>query len=914
MAALVIAEHDNLSLKPATLNAVAAALQCSPEVDILVAGSGVDAVAAAAAQITGVRKVIQIDAATLADHLAEPLAAQILNVAGAYSHLLAPATANGKNVMPRVAAKLDVAQLSDITKVVSADTFERPIYAGNAIATVQSVDPVKVITVRTTGFDPVSATGGSAAIDQQAATDCAGNSSFVGRELTKSDRPELTAAKIIVSGGRGLGSGEKYQEIIAPLADQLGAALGASRAAVDAGYVPNDYQVGQTGKIVAPQLYIAVGISGAIQHLAGMKDSKVIVAINKDPEAPIFAVADYGLVADLNTAVPELTKALGQIQSKGAVMPYVAPVKDMLFVMNELAGLAEVVAFPSYAKAGADIDLAPAILEESAKFTQDIVAPLNWPSDQNPSSLKDGVVTTSPGFKNAFEQFAAAGWQGVIHPAEFGGQGLPKLIATPCFEMVHSASLSFALCPMLTDGAIEALLTAASPELQEKFAPQMIAGEWTGSMCLTEPQAGSDLSMVRARAVPEGNGTYRIFGTKIYITYGEHDMAKNIVHLVLARTPDAPEGVKGISLFVVPKLLVNTDGSLGERNDVHCVSIEHKLGIKASPTAVLQFGDHGGAIGYLVGEENRGLEYMFVMMNAARFAVGMQGIAVAERAYQKAVQYAKDRVQSRDLTGSPGPVAIIHQPDVKRMLMTMRAYTESCRALAYYAAAAYDAQHASPNAQDQKVNQAIYEFLVPIVKGFSTEMSIEVASLGIQVHGGMGFIEETGAAQHYRDARILTIYEGTTAIQANDLIGRKTVRDGGATAKLLAGKIVQTEKDLAANGSADAMAVLKQLSAARAAFESSVDYILTHAQSDVKAVYAGSFAYLRLCGLVLGAWQMARALLAAQRLRDSDPGFYDAKIATARFFAEHLLPQSQALAISIAESGHSTNALEVEQF
>jgi alkylation response protein AidB-like acyl-CoA dehydrogenase len=595
-------------------------------------------------------------------------------------------------------------------------------------------------------------------------------------------------------------------------------------------------------------------------------------------------------------------------------MPYVAPVKDMLFVMNELAGLAEVVAFPSYAKAGADADLAPAILEESAKFNQDIVAPLNWPSDQNPSSLKDGVVTTSPGFKNAFEQFAAAGWQGVIHPTEFGGQGLPKLIATPCFEMLHSASLSFALCPMLTDGAIEALLTAASLELQEKFVPQMIAGEWTGSMCLTEPQAGSDLSMVRARAVPESHGAYRIFGTKIYITYGEHDMAKNIVHLVLARTPDAPEGVKGISLFVVPKLLVNADGSLGDRNDVQCVSIEHKLGIKASPTAVLQFGDHGGAIGYLVGEENRGLEYMFVMMNAARFAVGMQGIAVAERAYQKAVQYAKDRVQSRDLDGSLGPVAIIHQPDVKRMLMTMRAYTEACRAMAYYAAAAYDAQHAAPNAQDQKANQAIYEFLVPIVKGFSTEMSIEVASLGIQVHGGMGFIEETGAAQHYRDARILTIYEGTTAIQANDLIGRKTVRDGGATAKVLAAKIAQTEKDLAASGSADAIAVQKQLSAGRAAFEVSVDYILNNAKADVKAVYAGSFAYLRLCGLVLGAWQMARALLSAQRLRDSDPGFYDAKIATARFFAEHLLPQSQALAISIVESGHSTNALEVEQF
>ena len=595
-------------------------------------------------------------------------------------------------------------------------------------------------------------------------------------------------------------------------------------------------------------------------------------------------------------------------------MPYVAPVKDMLFAMNELAGLSDVVAYPQYAEAGADVDLAPAILEEAAKFNQDVVAPLNWSGDQNPSVLRDGEVYTTPGFKEAFEQFAAAGWQGVVHPAEFGGQGLPKLIATACFEMVHSASLSFALCPMLTDGAIEALLTAASPELQEQFVPKMIAGEWTGSMCLTEPQAGSDLSMVRSRAVPQGDGSYKIFATKVFITYGEHDMAKNIIHLVLARTPDAPEGVKGISLFVAPKFIVNADGSLGERNDVQCVSIEHKLGIKASPTAVLQFGDHGGAIGYLVGEENRGLEYMFVMMNAARFAVGMQGIAVAERAYQKAVQYAKDRVQSRDLAGSPGPVAIIHQPDVKRMLMTMRAYVEASRALAYYAAAENDAQHASPDELARKGSQAIYEFLVPIIKGFSTEMSIDVASLGVQVHGGMGFIEETGAAQHYRDARILTIYEGTTAIQANDLVGRKTVRDGGAIAQVLIGKIKQTEKDLASAGSADARAVLKQLTPAREAFETSVSYILVNAKTEVKAVYAGSFAYLRLCGLVLSAWQMARALLAAEGLRSSDSSFYDAKIATARFFAENLLPQAQALATSIVESGHSTNALEVEQF
>jgi acyl-CoA dehydrogenase len=384
--------------------------------------------------------------------------------------------------------------------------------------------------------------------------------------------------------------------------------------------------------------------------------------------------------------------------------------------------------------------------------------------------------------------------------------------------------------------------------------------------------------------------------------------------LVLARTPDAPEGVKGISLFVVPKFLVNADGSLGERNDVHCVSIEHKLGIKASPTAVLQFGDHGGAIGYLVGEENRGLEYMFVMMNAARFAVGMQGIAVAERAYQKAVQYAKDRVQSRDLAGSAGPVAIIHQPDVKRMLMTMRAYTEAARALAYYAAAAYDAQHAAPDEAARKSNQALYEFLVPIVKGFSTEMSIEVASLGVQVHGGMGFIEETGAAQHYRDARILTIYEGTTAIQANDLIGRKTVRDGGTTAKAFSEKIAETEKELVASGSADAKAAQKQLAAGRVAFDEAVAYILANAKTNTKAVYAGSCAYLRLAGLVLGGWQMARGLLAAECLRDSDPAFYNTKIATARFFMENLLPQAQGLATSIVEGGYSANALEVEQF
>ena len=595
-------------------------------------------------------------------------------------------------------------------------------------------------------------------------------------------------------------------------------------------------------------------------------------------------------------------------------MPYIAPVKDMLFVMNDLAGLDQVLQLPEFAEAGLDADTAAAIVDESGKFNQEVIAPLNWAGDQNPSSWKDGVVTTTPGFKDAFKQYGSSGWQGVIHPAQYGGQGLPKLISTACLEMVNSANLSFALCPLLTDGAIEALLTAASDELKDRFLPKMISGEWTGTMNLTEPQAGSDLAAVRTRAEPQADGTYKIFGTKIYITYGEHDMADNIVHLVLARTPNAPEGVKGISLFVVPKFMVNADGSLGARNDVHCVSIEHKLGIKASPTAVLQFGDHGGGIGYLVGEENRGLEYMFVMMNAARFAVGMQGVAVAERAYQKAVAYAKDRTQSKDLAGSAAPVAIINHPDVKRMLMTMRSYTEGARALAYVAAAAADAAHHHADEATRKQNHAFYEYLVPIVKGFSTEMSLEVTSLGVQVHGGMGFIEETGAAQHYRDSRILPIYEGTTAIQANDLIGRKTVRDGGAVAKGIAAQIEQTEVLLAKSNSAAAKSMLKNLRAAREAYLSVVDYVVKNTKSDIKNVFAGSVNYLRLSGLTLAGWQLARALLAAESRQAEDPSFFDAKIKTARFFAEHLLSLVPGIASSVVEGGEAVNALSVEQF
>ena len=593
-------------------------------------------------------------------------------------------------------------------------------------------------------------------------------------------------------------------------------------------------------------------------------------------------------------------------------MTYRAPIKEMLFVMEELAGLRNVAALPGFEDYGSET--AQAVLEESAKFCESVVAPLNWEGDKNPSTWADGAVTTTPGFKQAFAKFAEGGWQGVIHPTEFGGQGFPKLVATGCTEMLHAANMSFALCPMLTDGAIEALLTAASPELRQVFAPKLISGQWTGTMNLTEPQAGSDLAAVRTRAEPQADGTHKVFGTKIFITFGEHDMAENIVHLVLARVAGAPEGVKGISLFVVPKFLVNDDGSLGARNDAWCVSIEHKLGIKASPTAVLQFGDHGGAEGYLVGEENRGLEYMFIMMNAARFAVGMQGVAISDRAYQRAVSFARERTQSRDLAGSAGPVAIIHHPDVKRMLLTMRAYTEGARALAYVAAAASDAAHASPDEAIRKQNQAVYDYLVPVVKGFATEMSIEVASLGIQVHGGMGYIEETGAAQHFRDARILTIYEGTTAIQANDLVGRKTVRDGGAVARAICAQIAMTEQDLVAHGEGECAVMHQALEAGRHALEASIAYVVANAKTDTKAVYAGAVNYLRLAGIVLCGWQMARAMMVALDKKDSDQRFYEAKLATARFYAEAILPQADALAAAVISSGRTVNSMSVDMF
>jgi alkylation response protein AidB-like acyl-CoA dehydrogenase len=596
-------------------------------------------------------------------------------------------------------------------------------------------------------------------------------------------------------------------------------------------------------------------------------------------------------------------------------MSYIAPVKDMLFNLQHLADIEQIAQIPGYEEA--NLETAQAVLEECGRFNQEVIAPLNWEGDKNPSAWKDGVVSTTPGFKEAYAQYRESGWQGLQHPAEFGGQGLPKSIGALCGEILNSANLSFALCPLLTDGAIEALLTAGSDELKATYLDKLISGEWSGTMNLTEPQAGSDLSMVRSRAEPQPDGTYKIFGTKIFITYGEHDMAQNIVHLVLARVTGAPEGVKGISLFVVPKFMVQADGTLGARNDVHCVSIEHKMGIKASPTAVLQYGDHGGANGFLVGQENRGLEYMFIMMNAARFAVGVQGIAVSERAYQKAAQYARDRVQSRPVDGSIKAAApIIHHPDVRRMLMTMRAITQACRALATVSASAYDAAHAHPDASVRQQNQAFYEFMVPLIKGYSTEMSLEVTSLGVQIHGGMGFIEETGAAQHYRDAKILTIYEGTTAIQANDLVGRKTSRDGGSTAKAIAAQIEKTEQALRADGSVDALAYAKRLGAARGAFLDVVDFIVAQAASNPNAAYGGSVPYLMLSGNLMAGWQMARALLAAQAqaATGEDLEFMKSKIATCRFYADHILSRVVGLRDGIVEGADSIMAMELEAF
>jgi acyl-CoA dehydrogenase len=597
-------------------------------------------------------------------------------------------------------------------------------------------------------------------------------------------------------------------------------------------------------------------------------------------------------------------------------MPYTAPLNDMQFVMEELAGLDAISKLPAFQEATPD--LVAAILDEAAKFSSNVLAPLNRTGDTvGAKRAEDGSVKTPPGFKDAYLQFAENGWNGLTKSADFGGQGLPRLVGTAVEEMQCATNMAFALCPMLTQGAIESVELCGTEEQKQAYLPKMVAGTWTGTMNLTEPQAGSDLAAVRTKAVPQPDGSYKVYGQKIFITYGEHDYTENIIHLVLARLPDAPEGVKGISLFIVPKFLLNADGSPGKRNDVQCVSLEHKLGIHASPTAVLAFGDQGGAVGYLIGEANRGLEYMFIMMNLARFSVGMQGVGLAEGAYQLGLAYAKERVQGKAVGTAKGAKAgpIIHHPDVQRMLMSMKAQTEAMRAIAYVTAAALDMAHAHPDPTERARYQAFSDLMIAVVKGWCTEKAQQVTYDAVQVHGGMGFIEETGAAQYYRDARIITIYEGTTGIQAQDLVGRKVARDKGKAAFAIISEMERLDGALSEYADNDFSEIRAQLRTGVNALKGATEWVVATFAENPRAVLAGSVPYLELWGIVAGGWQMARAALAAQRKLDANAGdaaFNRSKIKTARFFADFFVAHASALKHTITVGAEGLVSTEAE--
>jgi alkylation response protein AidB-like acyl-CoA dehydrogenase len=582
---------------------------------------------------------------------------------------------------------------------------------------------------------------------------------------------------------------------------------------------------------------------------------------------------------------------------------YQAPLADMQFVLRELVDHALMARLPGFEDA--TLELGEAVLEEAAKFAGGVLSPLNRVGDREGVRWSDTHVTTASGWKQAYEQFVEGGWAALACPREFGGQNLPRTLSALVEEMWNGANMAFTLCPMLTRGAIEAIDLKGSPRLKETYLPKMVSGEWAGTMNLTEPQAGSDLAAVRTRAEPIGGGRYKLEGQKIFITYGEHDLTENIIHLVLARISGAPEGVKGMSLFVVPKFLVNPDGSLGERNDVRCLSVEHKLGIHASPTCVLAYGQQGGAVGELIGEENRGLEYMFVMMNAARFAVGLQGIGLSERAFQSALAFANERIQGTE-PGEQGRVPIARHPDIRRMLMLIKSKTEAMRALASVAAVALDAARVHPDAQERARHQAFADLMIPVIKGCCTENSVALTSLAIQVHGGMGFIEETGVAQLYRDSRITPIYEGTTGIQANDLVGRKIGRDGGRAAQTLIADMRKLGPALAKEPSLGGAA--RVFSSAVDALESAVRYVVSGYGKDLRSVSAGAVPLLELFGVVAGGWQLLRSAMVARDRLAAPPaqgalgaGFYRAKIDTARFYADHVLPQAPALAHAIIE-------------
>jgi alkylation response protein AidB-like acyl-CoA dehydrogenase len=595
---------------------------------------------------------------------------------------------------------------------------------------------------------------------------------------------------------------------------------------------------------------------------------------------------------------------------------YIPPVRDMRFVLNELADFQSIAKLPGYEESTPD--LVEAIMEEAGKFASEVLAPLNAQGDLQGCQCRDGVVTTADGFKAAYQLFVETGWNALPCAVEYGGQGQPTALTVAAHEMWKSANLAFMLCPMLTMGAIEALRHHASAEIKNTYLPKMVEGKWTGTMNLTEPQAGSDLGQIRSKAIPQADGTYRITGTKIFITWGEHDVAENIVHLVLARVPDAPAGVKGISLFVVPKFLVNADGSLGARNDLICASIEHKMGIHGSPTAVMAYGEKGGATGYLVGEANKGLGYMFTMMNHARLNVGLEGVALAERAYQHALAYARERVQSVPAGDKSGVAkTIIHHADVRRMLMEMKSRTEALRALLYWTAAQMDHAQRNPDPALRATAQAITDFMIPVVKGWCTESSIEITSIGIQIHGGVGFVEETGAAQYLRDARITTIYEGTTGIQGNDLIGRKLAKEksgAGTTAKALQRQIKACVEELSKDKNLHIIG--KQLGVALADMETATEWMLENYDSNPQAAHAGAVSYLLLAGIVTGGWQMSRAAQIAQRQIDagSQDTFLQAKLATVRYFAAHQLPKTMGYCSAITEGSESVLSLDESLF
>lgn len=589
---------------------------------------------------------------------------------------------------------------------------------------------------------------------------------------------------------------------------------------------------------------------------------------------------------------------------------YNAPVQDMQFILENLCDMDGLRELPVFAETTSD--LVEQILIESARFTGEVVAPLNQTGDQQTSTLSGSDVTTPDGFKEAYLAFVEGGWNGTPFEPEHGGMGLPWTLTTALQEMWQSSNLAWSLCPLLTIGAIESVIAHGAPELKEKFLEKLVSGEWAGTMNLTEPQAGTDLGLLKSRAERVGDH-YRIKGTKIFISYGDQDFTDNIIHLVLARLPDAPPGVKGISLFLVPKFLVNDDGSLGERNDAHVISLEHKLGIHASPTCVMAYGENGdGAIGHLIGEEHDGLRCMFTMMNNARLNVGLQGVSVAERAYQHAVAYARERVQSAPVEGGGDSVTIIQHPDVRRMLMTMRAQIEAMRALAYYTNSALDRSRHHDDAEARGYNQRRTDLLTPVVKAWCTDLGVDIASIGVQVHGGMGFIEETGAAQYFRDSRIAPIYEGTNGIQAIDLLGRKLMRDGGAAMEELLDEL----DALPDSDDPEVATIIAEQRNANRVLRRATEWMLDPANNDVNRKFAGAHAFLHLAGTVVGGWLMTRSALAATNgsANDASPEFLNSKRITARFYADHILPRANMHLETITKGGDSVMALAEEAF